>query len=148
MKLGNQTAQTTDSSGRVLFTKPSSNSASLVVTPKESDYKKLELSNYSVSKTPVDTVKLSYATGSVFGVKFNDTDIKKGKAAINVNYNDEKSILTVTTDTPQKITKLELLSGNTVIESKKNLASGRNNHEFRIVNHRFAVGKKVVIKMT
>lgn len=147
VKLGNQSALI-DTYGNAYFSKPSSKTVSITVISTDKEYQEYSNSTYTIKKTPYDVIKLSYETGTVYGLRFNDKDIKSGKVAINTGYSDKKSILTVNVSSPQKVTKLEVMSGNSVIASQKNIAAGKRLVDFSITNRLITVGKKLKVKMT
>jgi len=136
----------TGSDGYAYFNMPSSSSVSIKVTPKNTNHYAVYNKNTSINKkSPVLVIQI-VAKHSVSGVSFNDKNITGNKyATINNDY-AAKSKVTVKAETPLKIEKLQLISGNSVISTLTNLKAGE--HTFKVNNTKFVIKKDVSVKMT
>ena len=136
----------TGSDGYAYFNMPSSSSATVKITPKNTNHYAVYNKSTSINKkSPVLVIQI-VAKHSISGVSFNKKDITGNKyATINTHYGD-KSTIVVKAETPLKIQKLELLSGNSVISTLTNKKSGE--HKFSIYNQALTAYKDVSVRMT
>ena len=140
------TSYKTGSDGYAYFNMPSSSSATIKITPSNTNHYAVYNKNTSIDKkSPVLVIQI-VAKHSISGVSFNKKDITGSNyATINTHYGDTSTI-TVKAETPLKIQKLELLTGNAVISTLTNKKSGE--HKFTIYNKLLLVDKDVSVRMT
>ncbi len=140
----NGTSQTVPTDGLVYFAMPSGSTANISINPNNSNFAQFSESSYKINKrTAVEYITVN-ANHSISGKSFYGKDISNSSQILNRRYHGT-TWLVVSAHSPLKIIKIEILSGNSVIASKKNPASG--DISFKISNDSFLAEKDVIAKM-
>lgn len=135
----------TISDGTAMFSMPLGNSAGLYINPNNVNFETYSNNNYPLNKRQTLFVVQLGANHSIAGVTVNGTSVFTSHIPLNTNYTGY-STFSVRVQSPLRITKLEILSGNNVVAKKTSISSGT--YSFNIKHTSLRAYSNVMVRMT